>query len=318
MTKKLLINIPEQFENKLFSLDDEGKSWMGKVIQFVENTQNFISQSPFFFPEYTKHSVEHINNALKISIKLIPNETMNKLSADTIAILIMAIITHDIGMFIKPEGLENLLKQTPKNGSEDKSWIAEWKKYQTQLNHFSINEIDKYFGNPSSFTIDDGLDMMQLPNEITVGTLSPWRIRLCGEFLRRMHPRLAQEIIENGFIGNEQVDLFSNIEIDNEYRKLIGIVARSHGMNINGLDSKLKEFDEDAIEYPYEVPIYYLMAILRLADYFDAGSDRAPHAIMAMQHFEAEISYDEFKWNQTVNLGNDWGEKKHERVFVNV
>ena len=136
--------------------------------------------------------------------------------------------------------------------------------------------------------------------------------------MRKWHSRLAQEIVEDNFPGNEQVDLFLNIEIDNEYRKLIGIIARSHGMGITDLNSSLKMFDEDALEYPREVPIYYLMAILRLADYFDAGNDRAPHAIMAMQRFESEISYDEFKWNQTVNLGNDWGVEKYERVFVNI
>lgn len=320
MNKKLLINLPKQYEQRFGELGDEGKRWLGKIIQFIENTQNYISQSPFFFPEYTKHSVEHINNVLEISRKLIPNETLQKLNADAIALLIMGIISHDIGMFIKPDGLVQLLMKKSKSGSGEIeiSWRSAWEKYQTQLKHYSLNEIKKYFGDPSNFIINDGLDIMQLPNVITVGTLLPWRIRLCGEFLRKWHPRLAQEIIEDNFPGNQQVDLFSNIEMDNEYRKLIGIIARSHGMNITDLDSNLKMFDEDALEYPCEVPIYYLMAILRLADYFDAGNDRAPHAIMAMQHFESEASYDEFKWNQTVNLGNDWGEEKYERIFVKI
>lgn len=316
MERELLINIPKEYEIRLYNLGDEGKIWQGKIFQFIENIQNYLSQSPYFFPEYTKHTIEHVNNTLKISIKLISRETLQELNADAIGVLIMGIISHDVGMFVKPDGLAVLLKKKMPLG--ETTWYEMWEGYQSQLRHYSDNDIKKCFGDPNNFDLGDGLDIMELPHDLLAGRLSQWRIRLCGEFLRKMHPRLAQEIIENGFPGIETFDLFSNIEIDTEYRKLVGILAKSHGMDMADLAEELRLFDEETPEYPYEVPIYYLMSILRLADYFDAGKDRAPHAIMAMQRFESEISYDEFKWNQIIRLGNDWGEKNFERVFVHV
>lgn len=317
MNRKLLIEIPDKYKQRFASLNDDGEIWNGLVVQFIINVQNYMSQAPFFFSEYTKHTVEHINNVLKISASLIPNKTLEELNANTIAVLIMGIIVHDIGMFIKPDGLEYLLNQN-NNSSGELSWKEAWDNYQKQLNHYSDIEIEKYFGNPNNFDINDGLNLTALPSNISIGKLSNWRIRLCGEFLRRVHPRLAQEIVENGFPGKEQTDLFSGINIDHDHRQLIGIVAKSHGMDMSELESELKVFDEDVPEYSCEIPIYYIMSILRLADYLDAGEDRAPHAIMAMQHFESELSYDEFKWNKVVNIIDDWGEKSHERVFVKV
>lgn len=308
--KKLLINIPDIYQNRIKTSEDQDELWLEKITQFIRNAQSIITESPFFFPEYTKHTVEHINNVLDISVNLIPDKTLQKLNADAIAVLIMGIVSHDIGMFVKPDGLHYLLTQM--------SWQKNWKIYQNQIKHYSSTEIEKFFGNPKNFSIDDKLDIMQLPNEISYKTLNPWRTRLCGEFLRQLHPQLAQEIIDNGFPGTEQIDLFSNIEIDSRYRKLVGIIARSHGVNIDGLDAQLKLIDEERPEYPYGIPIYYLMAILRMADYFDAGEDRAPHAIIKMQHLESEVSYDEFKWNQVVKLGNDWGKKTYERVYVEI
>ena len=317
MNDSINIKIPQQYQDRFAALGDIGALWYGRVLQFIRNTQDYISQAPFFFPEYTKHTVEHINSVLDISAKLIPVETMQSLEADSIAILIMSIISHDIGMFIKPDGLAYLLEQAEERDDGELSWRRAWGEYQVQLNHYSGRDIQRIFGNPENFGVNE-TTLTQLPDRIDAGRLSSWEIRLCGEFLRKMHPQLAQEIIENGFPGNEHCDLFSTIEIDDEHRKLIGIVARSHGMDLNRIDSMLTIFDEEVPSQPCGIPIYYIMGILRMADYLDAGKDRAPHAIIAMQHFESELSYDEFEWNKRIRLGDDWGAKTYERFFIRV
>lgn len=84
------------------------------------------------------------------------------------------------------------------------------------------------------------------------------------------------------------------------------------------MEPLLRVFDEVAPAYPCGLPIFYLMGILRMADYLDAGEDRAPHAITAMQHFESEMSYDEFAWNQLVSLENAWGKTAYERLVIRV
>lgn len=317
MSDSILIKIPQQYKERFSVLGDKGMLWYGRVLQFICNAQDYISQTPFFFPEYTKHTIEHINNVLDISEKLISAKTMQSLGADSFAILIMSIISHDIGMFVKPDGLAYLLEQNEERDDGELSWRIEWEKYQVQLNHYSGKEIKRCFGDPANFAVNEAA-LTQLPDRIDASRLSPWEIRLCGEFLRKMHPRLAQEIIESGFPGYKQCDLFAAIDMDHEYRKLIGIAARSHGMDLNRTDSMLKIFDEEAPSQPCGIPIYYVMGILRMADYLDAGKDRAPHAITAMQHFESELSYDEFAWNRRICLGDDWGEKNYERLYIRV
>ncbi len=186
------IVIPTRLKDRL---DEE---WSAIIHQFIHNTAGIFSSSPYFFPEYTEHDVLHINHVLNIADKLIHNDTIEKLTPATIGVFLMAGISHDIGMFLRPDGLRRLLNS--------KNWKYLWEEYGVSLQHFSGGggvEIKACFGSQKE------LDRLELPQAFD--HLTPWQIRICGEFLRRYHPLLAQDIITNGFYGYETLNLFEGI-----------------------------------------------------------------------------------------------------------
>ncbi len=89
-------------------------------------------------------------------------------------------------------------------------------------------------------------------------------------------------------------------------------------MTLDDAEPMLKKLDDRKPEFSLQIPVYYLMALLRMADYLDAGADRAPHAILSMQHFESTMSLDEFYWNKIVELKDVWGNSGDESEFIEV
>ncbi len=292
------IIVPSRLKDKL----DE--NWSVIFHQFLHNTEGIFSSSPYFFPEYTRHDILHINHVLKIMDRLIHNATMEKLTPAATGVLLMAAISHDIGMFLKPDGLKGLLKH--------REWSYRWTEYGVSLQHFSGEEIKACFG------VRTESDRLVLPHDFD--HLTAWQIRICGEFLRRNHPLLAQDIIENGFYGYETVNLMEGIVLHSKerYCALIALIARSHGMSLDDTEPILKKLDDRKPEFALQIPVYYLMILLRLADYLDAGADRAPHVIASMQHFESAISLEEFRWNEIVELKDVWGSSGDESEFIEV
>lgn len=292
------IIIPTRLKDRL---DEE---WSAIVHQFIRNTDGIFANSPYFFPEYTRHDIFHINNVLRIADNLIHKDTLKELTPATVGVFLMATISHDIGMFLKPDGLKCVLK--------DKKWGYRWAEYGISLQHFSGVEITACFGPQTE------LDRLELPQDFD--RLTPWQIRICGEFLRRYHPLLAQDIIKKGFLGYEIQNLFDGIVLHSKerYCALIALIARSHGMSMDEVEPTLKILDDRKPEFSLQIPVYYLMTLLRLADYLDAGSDRAPHAIPEMQHFESQISLEEFHWNKLVELKEVWGSSGDESEFIEV
>lgn len=131
-------------------------------------------------------------------------------------------------------------------------------------------------------------------------------IPLYGEFLRQNHGRLAFEIVKFGFPGEESLDVLRKTEIDDELRDIIALIAKSHTMQLR---ASFKYLEEQYASYsqPKNIKIFYLMSILRMADYLDAGYDRASHVIESMRAIHSEISKEEFSWNQVIDFDDyDW------------
>jgi hypothetical protein len=179
-----------------------------------------------FFKEYTKHDEEHINAVLAISDALVPDETLDKLSQKTVAALVASIIIHDIGMFIQPDGVRQLLfykyKLHKMEHLDSLSWREAWDDFIQKYKRYPSRKLRSIFGDLSDVTptktddIDTGENM--------------WRVY--GEFLRMYHPRLAHMICVEQFPGFENINIFTNCVITEDEKDLIGLVARSHGMNM--------------------------------------------------------------------------------------
>ena len=257
--------------------------------------ENFLHISPKFFPEYTNHGLKHVERVLDIADKLIPNSSPAKLSERDISVLILSICIHDLGMFIERDGLKAILfGDLKKNKTDylDKSdWNDEWKKYTEQIRRYPERKLKKLYGNSNA---------VKIPSE-DMKDLSDADVLTYGDFLRQYHHRLAHEIAVSGFPGKSKTVLFEGF--DKEIVDLIGVIARSHGMNIRDTSDFISTYGADD-NSPLGIPVYYLMCIIRLADYLDAGHDRASHIIDNMQEKSSPTSIEEWSWNQVIDYGN--------------
>lgn len=133
-----------------------------------------------FFPEYTDHSIHHINNVLYYTEKLIPENTYKNMTADEMAILVFAIFLHDIAMHTTKQMWIQLFKRD--------IWRDKWELF--------YNEIARWSDDYSEFIFGDVIrcDPMRKNNPIL-----EWNkldCQIIGEFLRRNHGLLSQEFCE--------------------------------------------------------------------------------------------------------------------------
>lgn len=286
------IKIPNRLKSIIhLEQDSDGNSYLlDDVKKLIINTTEFFKRTPEFFPNYTDHGVDHINTVLEYADKLIPDDTLNKiLTPYDVAYLICAVILHDLGMFLPKTGVRKLLSDdypvTPISKLKDRTWREEWSAYLNHIKRYSREELEYNFG-------IGALD--RLP-DITSDNLTDVDKLIIGEFLRRHHPRIAHEIAIGSLLGDQDQDVFQKTGFDQDGRKLIGILARSHGMYIGETEEYVK-----GIRDVYNDPLYYLMCVLRLADYLDAGKDRAPEPIRHLYGINVPVSGKEWDWNQAI------------------
>ncbi len=159
------------------------------------------------------------------------------------------------------------------------TWREAWISYLQAIERSSDKKLRKIFGEAGC--------PEELPFKETA--ITEENLLLYGEFLRQNHGRLAFEIIKYGFPGSVDLDVFRKTEIDDEIRDIIAIAARSHTIALRQAVPYLEGHYTPAAE-PKNIKIFYLMSLLRMADYLDAGYDRAPHVIELMRGIRSEVS----------------------------
>lgn len=278
------VKIPKRFSDKLSPLvlslinNDPLKGCNGIV--------NYLETSPYYFEEFTIHGVRHIEAVLEYADKLIPQSDYEKMTELDISVLVLGIFLHDLGMFIKESGLKYLLQLKTKdinNNGTNCTWSELWDGFIKKLKHSSGKELDEIFA---------GRDhMFDLSSH-----------QVCAAFIRKYHHLIAYHIAIHGFPGETNQRVLNGI--DKDVTKLIGLLAKSHGMALRDLSKEVDDFGYDN-NLPLNVPIYYLMAILRLADLLDANESRAPKILSDMNSFSSLISENEWKLNQLIK-GRQW------------
>lgn len=285
----MMIQIPTRLRQHLHTKETE----YSKVFQFIESISGILQAHPNFFPEYTLHGIPHVQMVLKLADQLIPDQTLAKLRPEDICYLICAACIHDIGMFISVDGLSVLLTGKWKNNrSEDLdscTWVQAWNNYQSEVERFSDEKMLHCFGE----LIDISNICMEPKQMLRKDYL------IIGEFLRRYHPRLAHEIARRGFPGRKTIQLFPK-SFDDDDQDIIGLLARSHGLALRDTEKYIIGYMGDD-KTPYGCPIFYLMAVLRIADLLDAGKHRAPQVLQDRQAIFIPSSLQEWCWNQKVN-----------------
>ena len=99
-----------------------------------------------------------------------------------------------------------------------------------------------------------------------------------------------------------------------ELRELTGIVARSHGLAFRDCFRHLDERQFSRLEQDNAHPVF-LMGLLRIADFLDLGTDRAPLVGLAYKEFKSSVSRREWVTNQAFRRIS-WGNPDPESIRI--
>lgn len=281
---EIMINLPSRLKIKLQKAD----IWYSNINLVIKNVEDLYITTPYFFEEYTNHGIKHINTILDILDKLISDSSLENITEKELGICIISLILHDIGMFVSYNGFKQLLEDEYfyVDLEKKKNFKENWQEYLFDLKYYSEKQLISKFGTTDIY-FTELKDEVELENKERM---------VIGEFLRQNHHHIAHYIIVNGI---ENIDFLSGTMIDNETRDLIGLITRSHGMNIRDTEMYLKN-KYNIISKPKNISVFYIMALLRIADYLDVGEERASHIVGAFFVKKSENSKQEFSWNQCI------------------
>ena len=286
----MAITIPQKLRKHL---KDDNCKWERCIGTLIEKLEPILDQTPEFFPQYTNHGLKHVETVLKMTAELIPSKSLGKnaLSSRDIACLIAAILIHDLGMFLKPDGLTMLMApewdQHRLSDLDKSSWSDAWDQYITSTKRLPVSQKIRCFGKDLTtehITLDK--DKMVYDDKLVI-----------GEFLRRHHPRLAYEIAVAGLPGSTPQKFLENSGFNEIDCSIIGLMARSHGMPLREVEDYL-----GSNAHHSNLPVYYLMSVLRLADYLDASESRAPMVRLKQEGLTSPLSQEEWALNQCFKI----------------
>lgn len=289
------MKIPSELEAKL----KDNHELYGWAMQCVYATCDHIkSNSMVFFPEYTDHGIDHIELTLQAAVDMATSESKNMLSDFDSAVLIVSVALHDFGMYITRDGFESLIADDDERqlyaAFKEKTWKEAWHEFMEEAKRFDGRKLRSLFG-----------EKYQAVRNLPINGC-PWEdtdYLLVGEFLRRQHPRLSHEIAVYGMpsINGDRIRICRSDTSNYKFLSDIsGLVARSHGMDLRNCLPYLEKNYNNKIN-PRRVHVIYLASLLRLADYFQIQSNRAPASRTNSVKLRSQLSAKEWRVHQSIS-----------------
>ncbi|HVE69855.1 MAG TPA: ATP-binding protein [Thermoanaerobaculia bacterium] len=278
-------DIPPKLRKKL----DEDPQLAGAVVLTAADFRVWFENNNLaFFPEYTDHGADHIRYVLEAACYLIGQGSWRLLTAADAAALVLSTLLHDCAMHLSEDGFIRLVTegQPPAPGFDDPPWPRLWGDFLREASRFDERKLKALFGDSRpTRTPPLAREQMTYCDRL-----------LIGEFVRRHHPRLAHEIALHGVPGPQQQRLTLR-EVPNDFADLAGLIARSHGLSIRAAAEMLPEADRRLM---HDVHSAFIMAVLRIADYIQLQSGRAPEQILKVRALISPVSRLEWKLHKAV------------------
>lgn len=288
------MRIPPFFEY-LFRTDHKLASFVNYSVSKIEGHIN--ANGMVFFPEYTDHGIEHLELVLQSSLDLATPAARGILTPGDAAAVITAVGLHDLGMFLTRDGFETLLADNNiwkgVKFFDQKSWSELWDEFYSEATRFDGRKLRLLLG-------DNYRPVRPLPAKGQ--QWEDFDYLLVGEFLRRHHPRLAHEIALYGLPSKDggAISICQNQTEDDYFlADVAGLIARSHGMHLRTCIDYLDQKYQNRIN-PRRVHVVFLSILLRLADYFQIQSSRAPTERTEVVSFQSQLSEKEWRVHQAV------------------
>jgi hypothetical protein len=250
----------------------------------------FGDRNMVFFPEYTDHGPKHIEEVIVTAEALIKDESWTHLTPEDAAVLVLSIVLHDCAMHLSEDGFVEIVSPASSRqivpGFSERPWPELWADFLAEASRFDARKLKALLG--------DAEPIRRPPLE---GQEMTRRDRLLiGEFLRRHHPRLAHEIALWGVPGpsEEKIRL---VRVPHGLANLSGLIARSHGLNLRESVNTLPR--NHRREY-LKVHAPFLMTILRVADYIQIHSERAPTQVLKVRSLKSPVSQGEWRAHDAI------------------
>ena len=280
---------------RLNELLSDNKQLHGAVTLAIASFEPWIKHSTLpFFPEYTKHDIEHIEAVLATASSLIRDEAWKALTPADAGVLTLATLLHDAAMHISEDGFVSLLDFPRSTAStpdiKDRPWNIVWEEFLGEASRFDGRKLIQLFGDSTP---------IRRPPAQPVRMTKRDRL-LIGEFLRRHHARLAQEIAWFGVpTKGESRLLLQGFSGSTEHIPgLSGLVARSHSAHIRMFFAALDEkYDRREFQGIHAV---FLMAVLRVADFLQVNAERAPNQMLRVRQLSSPVSLGEWRAHQAI------------------
>lgn len=283
-----MIKIPTQLEQRL---KNDPQLYAG-VLATSQTLSEVLQHSKLpFFPDYTDHGINHIENVLLTADALILESSWTEFTPADAAVLIISVLLHDLALHLSEDGFKYLMEEGSGEytvpGLSDVPWKQLWQQFLSEARRMDGRQLTRLFGKPLAIRIPP-VD----PLEFTLQD----RL-LIGEFIRRHHHRLAHEFALFGIPGGKNSSLKIS-ELLHPVADLAGLIARSHGVSIRSTMRYLGErYDVRQFKGVHAI---YLMALIRVADYVQVDAGRAPESALSFRQIRSPISQLEWRTHHSV------------------
>lgn len=311
------IAIPAFLEEKL----KEAK-YHHVVLQTINHFQEwFIDSKMPFFPDYTDHGIEHLQDVLITSTNLIPPTSQDYFTPADAVVLVMAVLFHDSALHLSEAGFQELIQGNYSNNCtqifDKHNWQQTWKDFLFNARRWDDNKLIDVFGSTKN-----GEPLAQVRDPFNDwDNLTKSDYRLVGEFIRQHHPRIAHEMILFGVPGNNGIAFSVNNDLPKAWRDLIGLVARSHGLPLRACVDYLStnaSWGVDAKHEYQDIHAVYIMALLRIGDYVQIQRNRSSELIFSYKKIPSRVSTLEHKVHESVvNITNRTLDPESLRIDAN-
>lgn len=271
----------------------ENSSLYAAVLSSISNIEPWVAENKTtFFPEYTDHSLAHLNEVLLTADSIISDESWPHLTPQDCASMIISVLLHDCAMQLSEDGFYTLIegKYPPINSryiDQEENWSTLWSEFSAEAKRFPEKKLIDLFGDSTPIR-DIPKNKLELTGRDKL---------LIGEFLRRHHARLAHEISLNGIPGSDGKVIKLSNEPDVIFFDLCGFIARSHNLSLRNATDRL-ENNKRQVHLNTHVP--FLMLVLRIADYIQIHSERAPQKLLSIKGLVSPISKGEWKKHHAI------------------
>lgn len=284
-----MLDIPKRTKDLLES-DQRYNSF---VLSCISNIGEWLTDNKtVFFPEYTDHGFVHLSEVLLTADSIISDDSWGQLTAQDSAALIVSVLLHDCALHISEDGFYTLITDKfPAINSryleQEVGWSVLWNEFMQEAKRFDDKKLVSLFG--------DDIPVRDIPvNKID---LSGRDKLLIGEFIRRHHARIAHEIAFNGVPGFNGKTLNMAVEPDSNFLDLCGYIARSHNMGLRAAVDKLEK-NKKQVHLGCHVP--FIMLVLRISDYIQIHSQRAPKQLLNIKSLISPVSRGEWEKHHSI------------------